>query len=809
MTMRGLPLDVRLSLRSLLRNPGFSAAAVLTLGLGIGATTIIFSILEAVLLRPWPFPGVERVVVPASVNLATSDRWSVTYADFKDWQEEKIFDGVAIYQTAGVDLNPGAEPVRITTAYVSPDFFRVLGVPMALGRDFREEEFVPDTQRAIILSDPLWRSAFGGDAGVLGRTVRIAGLPFTVAGVMPPGFAWPREAVAWTPLRLRLPDPDLLRRDNFIYSSIARLRLDQPLEPTRARLEALAKRIEQDYPAVRSKVSLTAVPIGEWIVGPDLSRALWILLAAVGSVLLIGCVNVANLLLARGSARRHELAVLAALGARRHRIVRQLMVESLLLAAAGGAVGIMLAVWGLTSVTALGPTDVPRLAEARLNLPVAVFGCLASLLTAVLTGIAPALQISSVRPGHAIDTGGRGGTGSRHGSRLRDTLVAVELALSLVLLTGAGLMARSLMRLHHVDAGVDVARLETASLTLPWARYQKGEARAAFYESLIDRLQEVPGVKAAAASSAVPLGGGGFYLGRAFLAEGRPQPPAGPEVDAMWNIVTPGYFGTTGTVIKKGRDFTRADVEGALPVAIVNEAFARAMFPNEEALGRRVKSWRDENVLREIVGIVGDVRYFGAADEIRPLFYVPHRQNSWGDMVVTVRAGTSGNVSLIPALRAAIAGLDKDLAIGDVRTASQSMADSIARPRFNALLLSSFAFLALVLAAVGLYGIVSYSVVQRTREIGVRIALGASGTDVQRMVLRRTLALLGVGLLAGTAGALAVTRLMAGLLFETGAWDPAAFATGALVLAAVALLAGYLPARRAARLDPMAALRYE
>ena len=277
----------------------------------------------------------------------------------------------------------------------------------------------------------------------------------------------------------------------------------------------------------------------------------------------------------------------------------------------------------------------------------------------------------------------------------------------------------------------------------------------------------------------------------------------------MWNIVTPGYFGTTGTVIKKGRDFTRADIEGALPVAIVNEAFARAMFPDEEALGRRVKSWRDENVLREIVGIVGDVRYFGAADEIRPLFYVPHRQNSWGDMVVTVRAGTSGSASLIPALRAAIAGLDKDLAIGDVRTMSQSMTASIARPRFNALLLSSFAFLALVLAAVGLYGIVSYSVVQRTREIGVRIALGASGTDVQRMVLRRTLVLLGVGLLAGTAGALAVTRLMAGLLFETGAWDPAAFATGSLVLAAVALLAGYLPAWRAARLDPMAALRCE
>jgi putative ABC transport system permease protein len=806
--MRGLPLDLRLSLRSLLRNRRFAAAAVLTLGLGIGSTTIIFSILEAVLLRPWPFPGVEHLVVPSTINLATGDRWSVAYADFQDWQEERIFDRVAVYDTLDLDLNPGTSPVRLTTARVSPDFFRILGVPLALGRDFRPEEFVPETARHIILSDPLWRSAFGGDAGVLGRTVHASGVPFTIVGVMPPGFAWPREATAWVPLRLKLPDPHLARRDNFIFSGIARLRQDQPLEPTRARLALLARRVERDDPVARKGTSLTAVPLGEWIVGPDLSRALWLLLAAVGSVLLIGCVNVANLLLARGSAWRHQLAILAALGARRGRIVRQLMVESLLLAVAGGAAGILLAVWGLGSVAALGPADVPRLAEARFNAPVALFACLVSLLTALLTGIAPALQISSLQPGQAIDTGGRGGTGSRRGTHLRDVLVAVELALSLVLLTGAGLMARSLSRLQRVDTGVDVKHLETAIVTLPGARYETDEAKWSFYESLIERLETVPGVRAAAASSAIPLGGGGYYLGRTFLAEGRPAPPAGPEVQAMWNVVTPGYFETTGTVIKRGRDFTARDEAGSTPVAIVNEAFARTMFPGEEALGRRAKSWRDEDVLREIVGVVQDVRYFGAGDEIRPLFYVPHRQNTWGSMVVTVRAAT-GAPSLAASLRAAIATLDKDLALGDVRTMSQSMTASMARPRFNALLLSTFAALALLLAAIGLYGIVSYSVVQRTREIGVRIALGARAGDVHRLVLSRTLRLLALGLLAGTAGALAVTRLMAGLLFEVAPWDPAAFIAGSVVLASVAIVAAYLPARRAARVDPMIALRCE
>jgi putative ABC transport system permease protein len=805
----GLPLDLRLSLRSLRRSPGFSAAAVLTLALGIGAAILIFGVLEAVLLRPWIYPRAERVVVPASLRIATQDRWSVCYGDFLDWQKEGIFDGVAVHRAADLDLSSGGNPVRVTTALVGPDFFRVLGVEPAIGRIFRDGEFVPGADRAIILSDPLWRSAFGGARDVVGREIRLAGLVFTVAGIMPPGFAWPSDAAAWLPLRLGPPTDDLLRRDNFIFGAIARLRDDSGLEPTRARLASFARRIEQELPGARAGITVTAVPLAEWVVGPEVRRALWTLLAGVGFVLLIGCMNVANLLLARGTARRRELAVLAALGARRRQIMRPLLFESLILAIAGGALGLILAVWGMGAVAALAPADVPRLADLALNPVVALFAVLLSLLAALLSGIVPALQISALRPVQAFDEGGREGTSSPRAKGLRDILVASELALSLILLAGTGLMLRSLSRLARVEPGVDLEHVITASLTLPDKRYPTDESQVAFYETLTERLREVHGVQAAGAASALPLGGGGFYLGRAFLAEGRPEPPAGSEVNGMWNVVTPGYFGAAGMRVQRGRDFTPRDDARSTPVAVVNEAFARAMFPGEEPLGRRVRSWRDENVLREIVGVVGDVRYFGVGDEIRPLFYVPYRQDPWSSMTVTVRAAGGPPGALAAPLRSVLQALDGDLAAGSLQTMEQIRATSIAQPRFNTVLLSLFAALALLLAAVGLYGVMSYSVALRTREIGLRMALGARAADVLRLVLRRTVVLLGAGIAAGIAGALGVTRLMAGLLYEVGPGDPAAFLGGTLLLAAVALLAGWLPARRATRVDPMTALRSE
>ena len=802
----GLGLDLRLSLRSLRRSPGFTTAAVLTLGLGIGATAAIYSVLEAVLLRPLPYPEVGRLVVPRTTKLGASDSWSVAYADFRDWQEQGVFDSVALYQDRDLDVNPGEEPIRVSSALVSQDFFKVLRTSPALGREFRSEEFVRGAALPVIVSDALWRSAFGGAPSAVGRTIQLGGREATIAGVMPREFDWPRGTLMWVPLRLT-PSPDLDRRDNFVFTAVARLRQDTTLDGSRARLATLAKRIADEQPALRKDVSVTALPIDEFVVGSDLRRALWTLFAAVGFVLLIGCVNVANLLLARGSARRQELAMLAALGASRKRLVRQLLVESLLLAIAGGACGVLLAVWGVGALATLAPADVPRLADVRLSPAVLAFTLLTSVLAAILSGLAPALQVSALRPGQAFDVGGRGAVGPR-GRRLRDVLVAAELALSLVLLAAAGLMARSLERLRGVEPGVALERVVTVQVSLPHARYEEDEAVAAFFETLADRLQAAPGVRSAAAASAIPLGGGGFYLGRAFLAEGQPAPPAGPEVEAMWNNVSPGYFRTVGTPMLAGRDFTPRDDAKAPPVAIINEAFARKMFPGVDPLGKRVQSWREEKLLREVVGVVANVRYFGASDDSRPLFYVPHRQNTWGSMVVVAR-GDGSEVSLPSIVRSEIKALDKDLAPGSLQTMEQVMSASVATPRFNALLLSLFAGLALLLAAVGLYGVMSYAVTTRTREIGVRMALGARAGDVLRHVLGRTCVVVAIGLAAGLLGAVTATRLLRSLLFEISPGDPATVGTAAALLLVVALFAAWLPARRASRVDPMVALRYE
>jgi putative ABC transport system permease protein len=546
----------------------------------------------------------------------------------------------------------------------------------------------------------------------------------------------------------------------------------------------------------------------EYIVGTELRRALLVMLGAVGFVLLIACVNIANLLLARAATREREIAIRTALGAGRKRLVRQLLTESFLLSIAGGGAGLLLALWGVDVLKAAAPDSIPRLAEASIDRGVLAFVIVISLVTAFAFGLLPALQASNPDLTQTLKDGGRGSTTGARGQRTRNMLVITEVALSLVLLVGAGLMIRSFFRLQQVDPGFNVNNLVTFDLTAPRARYQKPTDVSDFIQKVVARLQSMPGAQSAAASSALPLGGGGFYLGRAFLNEGGAPPPGGPEYDGQWSVISPDYFKTLGVRLLAGRDFTDRDTAASTPVTIINETMAREMFGDSDPLGKRIKSWRDENVLREIVGVVQDVRYFGRDDKLQSIVYVPHAQDDWSSMTITVRA--AGDPAMIAgAIREQVSAVDKDIAVANVQSMQRILEDSVAPRRLNMLLLTIFAAVALILASVGIYGVLSYSIAQRTHEIGVRMALGAGSGDVLRLVVGHGLKLALTGVAIGLGLAFLLTQVMKSLLYEVSATDPLTFAVIPLILTGVALLSSYAPARRALKVDPMIALRYE
>ncbi|HYE66150.1 MAG TPA: ABC transporter permease, partial [Pyrinomonadaceae bacterium] len=638
----------------------------------------------------------------------------------------------------------------------------------------------------------------------------VNGISRTVVGVMPPRSHWPDDAELWLPINFSASSPAkwTMRRDNMVWSSVARLREGATLEQARAVLGTIARRIEQEEPASRRGWSATAYPLREWIVGSTLRQTLWVLLGAVGFVLLIACVNIANLLLARGAAREREIAIRTALGAGRLHLIRQFLVESLILGLLGGAFGLLLAFWGVDLLVAIAPEDIPRLQEITINAPVLAFVITISLLTATAFGIIPALHATQVDLNESLKEGGRGSTGGAKRKRAQSVLVISEVALSMVLLVGAGLMIRSFTLLQRVDPGLNVDGLITFHVSLPRARYSEDAQVTNFYDGALERIRALPGVESAAATSALPLGGGGFYLGRVFLGEQHPEPPAGPDYPAQWNTISHDYFRVMGTPLLRGRAFDERDTEASAPVIIINETMARRMFPHQDPIGQRIRSWRDENVLREIVGVVSDVRYFGRDDELRSLVYIPLTQDTNRSMMIAVRT-TGGPPLMIGSLREAVWSLDRNLAVADVQTMRQILNESVARPRFNMMLLGIFAAVAIILAAIGLYGILAYSVVQRTHEIGVRIALGAGSRDVLRLVVGQGLKLALVGLGIGLVAAYTLTRVMVSLLYGVSATDPLTFISVAVLLAAVALLASYVPARRATKVDPMVALRYE
>jgi putative ABC transport system permease protein len=806
--MDGLRQDLRFAVRSLARSPALTATAVLTLALGISATTTIFSIFEAVLLRSLPFGEPDRIVVPHAYRASTGDRWSVTYADFEDWRAENVFAHVALFQPGQADLIGESEPVRVSTASVTQDFFAALGVRAQLGRVLQVSDYESTAERPLVISHGLWQTQFGGRADIIGTVARVAGSPATIVGVLPARAEWPQGTQLWARMNTNNFGPaDLTRRDNFIFSAIARMRPGATLKQTRAQMDAIGQRVAAEYPVERRDgLTMAPMPARDWLLGDTVTRALQVLLAAVALVLLIGCANIANLLLARAAGHRREFAVRSALGSGRARLVRQLLSESVLIGAAGGILGVTTAVWGVRALVALAPDQVFGLEQAGINPLVLAMSAVVSLMAALIFGTAPALHAAGAPPAEALAESTGRTTGSKRARRARAILVTGQLALSIVLLSGAGLLARSFLSVSHLDPGLRTGGLLTASFALPYARYGEDEQRKNFFGTLTQRVESLPGVESATIASALPLGGGGFYLGRVFLAEGRPEPPAGSDVAASWNVVGPDYFRTLDIPLIAGREFDARDETNTTPVIIVNRLFAERMFPGEDPIGKRVRSWRDENLLREIVGVVGDVRYFSASDSLLGLVYVPHPQNTWSSMILLVRT-TADPLALTPAIRGVIDQLDPELAAANVRTMDDVREASLAQPRFSALLFATFAVLALLLAAVGVYGMLSFSVAQRTREIGVRVALGAARRDVVRLIARDSAMVIVPGVILGLLGAWASTRLLRALLFEVEPGDPLTLLGVVMVLVVTAVIASALPTGRASRVQPAAILR--
>jgi putative ABC transport system permease protein len=803
--------DLTYALRSLRRSPGYTVVALLTLALGIGANSAIFAAVDAILLRPMPYPHADRLVIPVSIKLSRGDDGaSVSFADYTDWREHTdVFEAVALWEELTVDLTGVGQPERIRATRVSPEYFRVIALTPLAGRTFNPADHEPKAPRVTVISYELWQRLFGGAPDAVGRVIRIGGVPFEIVGVLPAGVTWPERTALFLPMRPALMNENVrTRRDNLIFSAVARLRDGVPIERGDAVLAAIAQRLERDYPESRKGWTNRLRPLREFMVPADARRALWVLLAAVGAVLLIGCANLAHLGLVRGLRRARELSVRIALGASRWRLVRQLGVECAVLGVAGATAGALLAAWMIKGLAAMAPEGTPFIDRLGLDLRVLGMMMAVTILAVIVAGVVPAILTSRVQVAPTLKDGTAASGASPRMRLLRHALVVGEIACAVILVVCAALLLRSFARLQRVDPGVDVDRVLAARLSLPGTRYGTTDKTAAFFDRLTARLAAAPGVEAAAATSFVPIGGGGYGLGRVFLAEGWPEPPAGPDVDAQWNVVTPDYFRTVGIPMLQGRDFTRTDRADSTLVAIVSRSFATRMFGSENPIGKRMRSWRDENMLREIVGVVGEVRYTGLDERDVPRqVYVPHAQNSWGLMNIAVRSAGPPPEALESILRREVGALDGELAVSNVATLRQTARSSIAGQRYTALLLGLLAATALALGAIGIYGVISHAVSARYSELGLRAALGASPRDLYTVVAAQGFWLTALGLAIGVAGALAVSRLMEALLYDTRSRDPLAYAVTIATIAAVAALACLGPARRAARVDPLIALR--
>ncbi len=798
--------DIRYGLRMLRKDLGFTFVAVIALMLGIASTTVIFSVINGVLLRPLPYPNSDRIVMLSPTIRATNTpRGATSPANYIDWAAQNdVFEATAASRGWQGNLSEGDAPERLRVTMATSSLFRVFATAPLIGRTLQPSDEQPGRANVAVLSQGLWERKFGSDRNIVGREIRFDGEAHTVVGVMPASFSPDEYGELWVPSPFGVPthslrpnaDPRQMRDSNYL-DVYARMKPGVSIEQARAQMDAIARRLEKDYPDENEGEGATATPLQEDKVS-GIRPALIMLGAAVGFLLLIGCANVANLQLARAAARTREVSIRAALGADRKRLVRQLLTESILLSLIGGAAGILIAEWALPLLIAMAPPNLSGFKEVTLDRGVLVFSLIVSVVTGVLFGVVPAFQASSASPNDALGEGERGSTASN--SRGRSVLIATEVGLTLVLLIAAGLMIKSFGKITKVDPGFTPENLLVFDVGLPPATDDAHNLN--FYQQVVERIQAIPGVARVGAVSRLPFSGGNS--GRSFNLPGSDK-----SYDADIRISTPDYFRTMNIPLLRGRVFTEQDTRDSVRVCVINDATAKMAFPNEDPIGKYIENFGPDSEKLQIVGVIGNIRHLALETAPRAELYQPLGQGKWPRMFIAVRSATGNPLALLPTVQNAVWSVDRTVALGNVRTMEDTIARTLLKRKFTMTLLTIFAGIAVALASIGLYGVMSYSVSQRTREIGIRMALGAQRADVLRLVVRQGMLLTIVGVGLGLAGSLGLTRLISSLLFGVSATDVTTFGAVSMLLLVIALLACWLPARRASGVDPMVALRAE
>ncbi|QQS47467.1 MAG: ABC transporter permease [Acidobacteriota bacterium] len=803
--------DLVFGARLFIKKPGFTLIAVLTLALGIGANTAIFSIINTVLLSPLPYSEPERLMMVWEHNLPRSRTMNVVNpGNFMDWQKQSgSFEEMAGMYDSLINLTGNGDPEELPIQYVTPNMLSMLGVRPLYGRTFVPEDGKPDSDSVIVLGYGLWQRRFGGDSNIVNKTINLNGRQRTVVGIMPPNFKLfikemsltGKSPELWTQFQIT---PEMQQRRGRFMRVIGRLKPGVTVEAAKQEMITIGRRLETEYPDFNTGWTVNTVPLGDQLTG-EVKTSLWILMAAVGFVLLIASANVANLQLARAVTREKELAIRQAMGAGRWRIIRQLLTENLLLAALGGAVGIMLAIWAIELLPSIVPREMLQVESVTIDPRVLWFTAGISLMTGIIFGIYPAWASSRRDLNDLLKEGGKGA--GQGGHRLSSTLVIAQVALALVLLVGAGLLIRSLIRLQSIDPGFRPDNLMTARISLPGSKYSENSQRTQFFKQIVERINRMPGVQSAGAISFLPFGSTGAAT--SFSIVGRPEPPAGQDPVTDVRVIDEHYIRTMKIPLIEGRLFNAREAEQDSDTIIINQTLARQYFPGESPIGRKiVVNMKDENLPSEIIGVVGDVRHTTLDDTVRAMVYWPHPQLAYPFMTLVVRT-ESDPESIVSGIRNQVRSLDPAQPLSNVTNMEALLTESVGKARFATFLLSLFALLALALATVGIYGIISYTVSRRTHEIGIRMALGASASDVLRMVIGQGMKLALAGAVIGVLASIGLMRFLSSQLYQISAFDNSTYLSGVILLSGVALLACWLPARRATRVDPMVALRYE